>query len=402
MRFLFYSHDSYGLGHIRRTLSIAQRLLKDFSQASALVLTGAPRAHYLRYPSRCDYVKLPSVTKSFNGQYVSREIAMTLEQTVALRSRLIGEAAESFRPDVFLVDHTPLGLCGEIRGVIEEPLICASGSLRVLGMRDILDEPAAVRRTWQREGIFRCLRNCYDLILVYGQRELFDPIAAYEIPDDVAAKMVFTGYIARTGTTVPPQQLRQQFAPRTGRLVVVTVGGGGDGNRPLRSFLEGYRALGPAPPFEALLITGPLMSPRKRARLFDQTEGLAGATVLEFHPDVPALYRAADFVIAMAGYNTICELACAGAGALLVPRTSPRKEQLLRARLLSEAGLARYLTAQEATPAALMRETLAGLVRHRAPRRWGLNFAGLDNISDAVGKLVGVSAGSRALVQEVA
>src|SRR5262249_38388611 len=46
MRILFYSPDSYGLGHVSRTLAIASRLIRDFPAATALVLTGAPRAHY--------------------------------------------------------------------------------------------------------------------------------------------------------------------------------------------------------------------------------------------------------------------------------------------------------------------------------------------------------------------
>jgi len=388
LRLLFYSHDSYGLGHIRRTLGITQRLLKDFPQASALVLTGAPRAHLLDYPARCDYVKLPSVTKSFNGQYTSREIALTLDQTVALRSRLIADAADSFQPDVFLVDHTPTGLCGEIRSVIQAAPSTSIRPVRILGMRDIIDEPAAVRAAWRRDHVLQCLRDCYDLIWIYGQRSLFDPISAYGIPDDVAAKMVFAGYLPRNGAAIPPEAVRRQFAPRSGRLVAVTVGGGGDGNRPLRSFLAGYRSLGSAPPFEVLLVTGPLMSPRKRAALRDQAGGLPGATVIDFHPDVPALYRAADFVIAMAGYNSVCELACAGSRALLIPRTSPRKEQLVRAQLLSQAGLTRYLTAEQATPQALIEATLEGLELPPPPRRWGLDFSGLNNISRALAKVM--------------
>src|SRR5262249_50100146 len=105
VRFLFYSHDSYGLGHVRRTIAVATRLIEDFRSPSALVLTGSPRAHYFRYPPRCDYVKLPSVTKARDGRYVPRELDLPLEQTVRLRGHLIFESVSSFCPRVAIADH---------------------------------------------------------------------------------------------------------------------------------------------------------------------------------------------------------------------------------------------------------------------------------------------------------
>jgi hypothetical protein len=82
LRILFYSPDSYGLGHVRRTISLTGRLLDDFSGASALVLTGAPRSRYFQCPAHCDYLKLPSVTKDTSGSYVAREISMSLRGSV--------------------------------------------------------------------------------------------------------------------------------------------------------------------------------------------------------------------------------------------------------------------------------------------------------------------------------
>src|SRR5437867_11085615 len=119
MRFLFYSHDSYGLGHIRRTNVIADRLIRSFPAPSALVVTGSPRSHYFRYPPHCDSLKLPSIGKASNGRYVPRESDMALEEVVALRRRLILQAVTSFRPDVFFSDHTPNGIGGEILAALD-------------------------------------------------------------------------------------------------------------------------------------------------------------------------------------------------------------------------------------------------------------------------------------------
>lgn len=391
MRILFYSHDSYGLGHVTRTIAVAERLLRDSRVSSGLILTGAPRAHYFTYPRRCDYVKLPSVTKTADGRYVSREIEMTLPETVRLRGRLILEAALSFQPDVFIADHSPGGLGGEILPTLEALGRAPRTVVRILGMRDILDEPAAVREAWRRDGTLEVLRRCYDLLLVYGQRDFFDPIHEYSMPSEIAAKMVFTGYVDRGGRRRDKAGIKLRFAPRTGRLVVVTVGGGGDGNLLLRSFMQAYEQLGAQAPFEAILVTGPLMSPGKRRRFFDWSARLDGISVLEYCGDMPALYGASDYVVSMGGYNTVCELAQAGARTLIVPRVSPRKEQWIRARRLAERGMVSVLSPEEAVPDRLLRAVMEGLEGPRPPRGWRFDLSGLDGINEAVRVSTGTS-----------
>ena len=67
--------------------------------------------------------------------------------------------------------------------------------------------------------------------------------------------------------------------------------------------------------------------------------------------------RAADLVIAMAGYNTTAEILSLGARALLVPRRGPSAEQQMRARRFAERGWVYWLP-----PASLSTESLAAAV----------------------------------------
>ncbi|MDH3626995.1 MAG: hypothetical protein OEV00_04900 [Acidobacteriota bacterium] len=255
-------------------------------------------------------------------------------------------------------------------------------TLRVLGLRDVIDEPRRVRAKWRRDGVIEALDRYYDLILVYGQRDLFDPIEAYQIPDNVARKMVFVGYLPRNGQHTDPRQLHTRYASRTGSLVVVALGGGGDGDVLLRAFVRGYKQLGPEPPFDAVAVTGPLMSPRKRAAFRSTAQHQLGLTVLEHTPDMPDLIEAADFTVSMGGYNTICELACAGARSLIVPRSKPRREQLLRARLLAQRGVLDYFDDSTPEPSRLMRHISEGLLAARPTVGWGLDFDGLQRVAD--------------------
>ena len=64
-RILIYSHDTYGLGHLRRCLMIAERLLRDRPQRSVLIATGSPRAVAFEFVPGLDLLKLPfTLTRS--------------------------------------------------------------------------------------------------------------------------------------------------------------------------------------------------------------------------------------------------------------------------------------------------------------------------------------------------
>ena len=392
MRILMYSPDSYGLGHVKRSISLAHAALSEIAGSSVYLLTGAPRAHYFDYPPGCDFLKLLSVSKDIEGRYVPRDLDLSLKKTIRLRGRLIKLAADSFKPHVLLVDHSPLGLCGEIVPILRRLERRRPDALRVLGMRDVIDEPDAVKAAWKRDGVLDVLHEGYHKILVYGQRELFDPIEAYDIPEAIARKMEFVGYIPRNGRRADPQALRTQYAPRTGRLVAVTLGGGGDGNLLLRACLQGYERLGDNPPFEVVAVTGPLMSPGKRKRFKAWAGRMPGLSLVDYVAAMPDLLDACDFAVSMGGYNTVCELACARARALIVPRTFPRKEQLIRARFLAERGMAQCLADREPDPDTLMRLVLEGLERPAPPRGWGLEFTGPARAVEALnGREVGAT-----------
>ena len=62
------------------------------------------------------------------------------------------------------------------------------------------------------------------------------------------------------------------------------------------------------------------------------------------------LLAAADVVVSMGGYNTICELLSLGTVAIIIPRESPRKEQLIRAKILHHRNLVEYIPWNACTP----------------------------------------------------
>ncbi|MFQ5768615.1 MAG: glycosyltransferase family protein [Acidobacteriota bacterium] len=337
-RILLYSHDSYGLGHFRRNLTIGDYLLSRSQETTILAITGSPRAHSFRLPHRFDYIKLPAATKNRAGRYVSREIHLPLSRLVALRAALITAAARGFEPDLVLVDHAPRGLGGELLPMLEE--VRRRGARTVLGLRDVIDLPQRTRAAWKKDGVGALLSSRYDALLLYGDRRFFDPVREYGLSPAAVQRLHEVGYVVRCPGSETTEGIRARLRLSKGQpLVVVTTGGGGDGSHLLMTYLRGLHDLDAQPGFSSLLVTGPLLSRRRKGRLRDLAAERSDVEVVEFLEDLPGLYRSADLVVSMGGYNSTAEILDSGTPALIVPRVVPRLEQWVRAQLLARRGL---------------------------------------------------------------
>ena len=54
-RVMLYSHDTFGLGHLRRSRALAAAITGADPKASALILTGSPVAGRFAFPRRVDH-----------------------------------------------------------------------------------------------------------------------------------------------------------------------------------------------------------------------------------------------------------------------------------------------------------------------------------------------------------
>jgi predicted glycosyltransferase len=353
-RILMYSHDSYGLGHLRRTLSLAQAFVEHDPGLGVLILTGSTVSNAFRMPQGIDIVKLPSAVKVSNGVYKPSRLPVTFERLRNLRSGLILNAAESFSPDAFIVDKAPLGMKREVSRTLEYLHDKRPSTLTVLGLRDVLDDPDRVRRHWRDNHITEAIERYYDLILVYGPREVYDPLPEYGLPNTILRRSYYVGYVGRGPTLGDTSDM--PFRPG---YVLVTAGGGADGFHLIRIYLESLRE--PVPSFESIVVTGPLMDEDSK-RTLERLSGGLRAKVVEFRADMERLIQGARAVVTMGGYNTTTELLAARKPALIVPRVEPRVEQLIRARRLARLGLVEMIHPRDLTPS-LMRGQVEDLLR---------------------------------------
>lgn len=337
-RLLIYSHDSFGLGHLRRCRTIAHHLVGQFRQLSVLILSGSPIIGSFDFKSRVDFVRVPGVIKLRDGEYVPQTLRLGIDQMLEMRRSIIHHTAAVFEPDVFLVDKEPVGLRGEVRSTLE--MLKARGTRCVLGLRDVMDEPTSLVDEWERKGVFPALANLFDDIWVYGLPQIFDPLS--EIPglSAFASKVRFTGYLRRT---VPEQAgARMEHPLPRGNFILVTPGGGGDGAELIDWVIRAYES-DPGLPHRAVLLLGPFMPAEQRLAFQERVNRDRRLGAITFEATVEPYFEQASAVVAMGGYNTFCEILSFGKPALLVPRTVPRLEQYLRAERAQGLGLLRML-----------------------------------------------------------
>ena len=361
-RILIYSHDTFGLGHLRRCRAIAHALVGAEPALSVLILSGSPIIGSFDFRSRVDFVRVPGVIKLRNGEYVSLSLDLGIEETLAMRSSIIRHTADIFDPDILIVDKEPLGLRGEMLPTLN--LLRGRGTPLILGLRDVMDDPSALETEWERKHAIPALSEYYDEVWVYGLPQICDPLAGIDLPASVRHRMVYTGYLGRGVPETAGGPETAELPP--GEFLLVTTGGGGDGDGLVDWVLAAYEHdPGALPP--ALVVFGPFMTPDQQASFAARAAALPKIRTLTFDAHLEAWMANAAGVVAMGGYNTFCEILSFDKPALIVPRTTPRLEQAIRARRAAELGLVSVLEDQHGRDPAVMSAALLHLTQQKRP-----------------------------------
>jgi predicted glycosyltransferase len=376
-----FSPDSFGLGHFRRSMLIAERLLDEPAIDGVVVITGSPAADRFTPQAGIDIVTLPTVTKDARGRYCSGEDDTPIAEVLRARGLAAAQTIRDYRPDLLLVDHAPTGLAGELNVLLDELALDRRRPTLVLGMREIIDDVDTVRAEWQRSGAFEAIATRYDHVLVYGDPQV--ETTAMELGLDGLARgcVEHVGYVARP---MPP---RRTTDPRRRPQILVTVGGGGDGRLLLDTYASALRQLGSDADFTSVVLTGPMLSDSDRAAV-ERTLLATGADVeiSAFTPSPEPLMAAATGVVAMGGYNTVTELMSLGTPALIVPREFPRREQLLRAQRLGDIGAIDWEVSGHLTARRL--QTFVATAQRAAGRHPRVDLGGRDAAARSITALL--------------
>lgn len=392
-RVLIYSHDTFGLGNIRRMLEVARHLVQASSDVSVLVITGSAALYAMRIPPGIDYLKLPCLSRDVDGSYGARSLPLSLDTAVRLRANLIKSAIADFAPDLILVDKKPFGVEDELAGALEAMSQVARRPKLVLLLRDILDSAESTSRIWRKNGYFDAISTYYDRVLVVGCPQVYDLRREYAFPPFAAAKVEFCGYIAREPGRRSREVVRRALdVDDSEPLLLVTPGGGEDGYELVDTALCALEAMPTTQRPRTHIVCGPEMSEPRRARVHLAAQALPTVSVQDYCDDMMSVLDAADVVLAMGGYNTVCELLTLRKRALLVPRVKPGVEQCLRAERMAALGFVRMLHPELLGPdtlaAALQAELIAWSAR-RQPPALAHRLDGLQRVTAALFALLG-------------
>ena len=354
---LFYCQHSLGLGHLVRSLALADSLCRRFR---VVLLNGGRMPRGIVVPEGIEVVNLPPLGMNDCGALVSHDKRVSVERALERRAQMIRELFAKLRPAVVFVELFPFGrkkFAGELLPLLEAARRPETRALVVCSLRDILvsqrrdqqhhDDRAA---TWANE--------FFDLLLVHS-----DPwFARFE--DSFQPRVPLRVPLEYTGFVVPRSEVCRH-EPSRRKAVVVSAGGGVVGEPLLRLAIEAHRHFvddagiemkiigGPLLPRESWQILRSLAHGRKRLKLVKQVSDLAGEL------------SGAAVSISQAGYNTCLDVLRAGVPALLVPfARNNENEQRARALRLQELGLVRVLDPSEQTSARLADE-IRGLLNFK-------------------------------------
>lgn len=387
-RILMYSHDTFGLGHLRRCRTIAHALVERFKGLTVLIISGSQIAGAFGFKARVDFVKIPSVIKLYNGNYTSINEHIDIHDTLAMREALVLETARLFDPDIFIVDKEPLGLSNEIEATLIS--LQLTGCKTVLGLRDVMDSPESLKKDWGKRQIVDKIAALYDDVWIYGPFDFWNPLQGIDIPDHVRTKIHYLGFLERDIPSRMP--LNRQDMPD--KYILVTAGGGGDGMS-IMSWVLAAREYDKTLTYPLVLVLGPFMDGLEKDALRERANELENVTIIDFDSELEIIMEEATAVIGMCGYNTFCEIVSFDKPAIYVPRTRPREEQLIRASRADVLGIAQLLDSENAKDPATMAQALRDLPDAPRPSQaeWHIDLEGLKVIGDRVETLLQDSTG---------
>jgi len=354
---LFYVQHLLGIGHMQRTLRLADAVARegiDVTLVSGGEPPGAPiragSAHIVQLaPIRARDATFKELV-GLDGQPVDEKLQRA-------RRGVLLAAFASARPNAVVIEAFPFGRRAfrfEIEPLIEAARSRCSRPRMLCSVRDIVVIPDEASR--HRDIVDR-VRADFDFVLVHGDPTFIPLEASFPAAWEIADRLIDTGYIG------DPDQADGADETLGANEVLVSVGGGAVGSTLLSTALEARRR-GCLANLTWHLLAGPNLPEHAFGTL---AGALSEDVVLErYRQEFPEMLRRCRVSVSQAGYNTVLDILAAGARAVVVPFASEREtEQALRAERLAACGVLELLAETQLTPARLA-QTVERAIRRDA------------------------------------
>jgi len=309
---LIFTANGSGLGHISRAIKLANTLAKH--KWSVLVVTGNPAANYFCCERGVDVVRMPCLEKSGNYKRRSRTGYSDPVNVIGTRKSLLLTLAVECRPSLFIVDHKPVGISGELIDTLSE--LRKRDVTRILVLRDFGGDHRIVKSTWDQDGAWSAF-ELYNQIIVLGDRGAYDWDNLIGRPRNRPA-LSYLGFLVAERRSIWPRRRR--------RGTLVLGGGGAHAYELFANIVNDLHFLLPAP---VTICTGPLMVHEERSSLVASLNN--DAIVKDYIPSLEHQLDHFEVVVSQAG-SISTELAFKGVDTILVPRNQESGEQEMRAQ----------------------------------------------------------------------
>lgn len=380
---LMYCQHSLGLGHLVRSLALANALAEYFR---VIFLNGGPFPRGVAAPKTIEVVSLPPLGMTTDGQLISRNRRYTVEKAQQRRRAILLEHFYTFKPQAIVIELFPFGrkkFATELLPFLEEARQQQPPPLILCSLRDIL---VGQRHDQQKhdERASVLANRYFDAILVHADpqfvrlEESFAPLTPLGIP------------VHYTGFVLPERKQALPVCEKRRRQVVVSAGGGIVGETLLRTAIEAHPLIWERERIHMTVIAGPFLPEAAWQSLRAAGGRRHGLTVRRSVANLCAEMRVSAASVSQCGYNTALDILQSGASALVVPFAAGNEdEQPRRAQRLEQLGAVRMLAPQHLEAATLAEKILSLLRFH--PQQLNLNLDGARCTAALVHSLVGQS-----------
>lgn len=334
----FYVQNLLGIGHVVRSVRIAEQLVRDGYDV-LLITGGVPVPQLLK--GSFEVFQLPAllVTDATFAELADETGRRASAQYLANRKRILLEVFEAGRPEIVIIETFPFGrrqMAFELLPLLEFLSQLSRRPLLLSSIRDVLQIQTELRKTIQTIKVINAL---FDGVLVHGDPAWIKLEDSFPMASEIADKIHYTGLVP------PPSAISGSKIAD----IVVSAGGGAVGENLISSAIDAAWLL--PRDLSWLIIPGPNSPQVLQAKARDIPSNCA---ISPFRSDFASILSQSEVSVSQAGYNTVCDVLQARCRAILVPFAQGHEtEQALRAQRLMEMGVASVVSEQDLDGASL-------------------------------------------------
>lgn len=345
-RLILYCQHSLGMGHLVRSLALADALTKTFD---VVFLNGGRWPDAFARPQDVSVIDLPPIGMAEDGSILSLDETLSVDQAKQRRTAMIAEIVRRRPPAAVLIELYPFGR-KKFRFEID-PLIRAShGAVIACSVRDML---VHARHDQQRhdDRAAATLNDQFHCVIVHSDETFARLEETFKPSFPLRTPVVYSGFVVPERKTPPPLRCER---------ILVSAGGGVVGGPLFRAAIEAYPEIRRATGLVMTVVAGPFLPEDEWRMLKAAAERMNGVTIMRATPDLFSMMAASTLSVSQCGYNAALDILRSGATALVVPFVREREtEQMTRARRLEALGAVSVLHPDDAGAGALAANIIA-------------------------------------------